>query len=58
MKRETRKTVMWILLVVLFGLLFLGNIGTPEVILWLLLLTAWVAAFGTWAQRGPGGSSR
>lgn len=53
MSRSSRTTLMWVLLIVLVATLFLGNIGTVEVLIWFGLLAAWVTAFFTWARRGP-----
>lgn len=36
---------------VLLLVLFLGQIGTVELILWLALALLWVVAFATWAAR-------
>lgn len=47
---ERRK---WLLvgLLPLFALLFLGPIGTVELVIWLVLLVVWVVAFATWGGR-------
>ena len=46
---ERRK---WLLiwLVPLFGVLFLGMIGTYELFVWLALVVAWVVLFFKWAK--------
>ena len=42
----------WLLLglLPLFGVLFLGGIGTVELVLWLALLAGWLLAFVTWGR--------
>jgi hypothetical protein len=53
MMLSNRMKLMWVLLIVLIGLLFLGAgaMGTTEVILWLALLVGWFVAVFTWARH-------
>jgi hypothetical protein len=51
-KTNKRRTLLWLLLIPLVGVLFLGlGIGTIERAIWLALLVAWLVAFFTWAKQ-------
>ena len=46
-----RKSLLLVLLVLLLLPLALGSIGTVELIVWVLLLAAWLVAFVVWARN-------
>lgn len=45
-----RRLLLW-LLIPLFGLLFVGLIGSVELLIWLGLTVAWLVAFFTWGKH-------
>jgi hypothetical protein len=48
-----RKSLLLVLLVLLLLPLALGGIGTVELMVWVLLLAAWLVAFVVWARNPP-----
>ncbi len=55
MERKKRRSLMWVLLVVLIALPFIigfagAGVGTPELGIWVVLFVAWLVAFFTWAK--------
>ena len=50
---NSRRRTLLILLPLLVGLLFLGQIGPVEVTIWFVLVGLWLYAFFGWARRAP-----
>lgn len=47
---SSRRRMMLIALIPLFGVLFLGQVGTVELTIWLALVAVWIGLFFTWAS--------
>lgn len=55
---NARRKNLLILLPLLIGALFLGLIGTVEMLIWLVLVVGWLYGFVVWAKRSPAVTTR
>jgi hypothetical protein len=49
---NARRRNLLILLPILVGLLFIGQIGSFELVIWIVLVGLWACAFVVWGKRG------